>query len=304
MNKYIIGIDGGGTKTLAVLYDEHGNELKRVCGDYSNFNIDQVKAKKHLEDLLDELSNDLEKPRELYIQMGISGYSGLPNKAIYESYLSEKYEAKVSIESDALIALYAIKKEEDSNAILIIGGTGSVLIYSDGERHEQIGGYGQLLGDEGSAYHLVITALKHILNEHEHNIPYSPLSLAIMDYIGVSDNHGVKTYVYQHEKTEIASLSRDVIAKAAEKGNEDAIALFKNEALALVKQALAAYKKMKQPKEVWVGLRGSFIEKNDLVYQTIVKLLEHEIKGFNLDQGDIETVKGAYFLARHKFLEV
>ena len=56
MNKYIIGVDGGGTKTIAVLYDNHGQELKRVTGDFSNFNIDIVKAKKHLEILLDELT--------------------------------------------------------------------------------------------------------------------------------------------------------------------------------------------------------------------------------------------------------
>ena len=40
MSKYIIGIDGGGTKTIGVLFDENGNEITRYRGGFANFNID------------------------------------------------------------------------------------------------------------------------------------------------------------------------------------------------------------------------------------------------------------------------
>ncbi len=304
MNKYIVGLDGGGTKTLAVLYDEKGFELSRKIGKFSNFNINEAQAKRNLEILLDDLLQTVDKAKPLFIQMGISGYSGLKDKKQYENYLSTRYHAKVSIESDALIALYAIKKNESDQVILIIAGTGSVLMFSDQSKFEQIGGYGQLLGDEGSAYHLSISALKHILNEHENNKAYCPMSRAIMLAINASDNHDVKNFVYQHEKSEIAALSGHVISNLANQGDKDAIALYKAEAMALVKQAMAAYKKMDHPKTVIVGIRGSFIKENPLVSQIIVNELKRKISGFKLDDGQIETVKGAYYLALKRLVEV
>src|SRR3989339_456546 len=132
MSKYIIGIDGGGTKTLGVLFDIDGHELKRVEFGFSNFSIDEDIAKANVEKTIEALEKDLENDRELFIQMGIAGYSKIKKSTQYVKSLEKKFNALVDLDSDAIIALYSVKQNKNVNVIMVIGGTGSVLMVSDG----------------------------------------------------------------------------------------------------------------------------------------------------------------------------
>ena len=69
MYDYIIGIDGGGTKTLGVVYDYEGNELKRIQVGFSNF-INVEKSKKTIMELIMKLVSGIGKEKKVFIQMG------------------------------------------------------------------------------------------------------------------------------------------------------------------------------------------------------------------------------------------
>ena len=228
MSKYIIGIDGGGTKTLGVLYDIKGNELEKSIAGFTNFNINIDKAKANMLVVLDELTKNIKKEDELFIQMGISGYSKIKDRKAYETEIEQRYHCTASLESDALIALYDVKKDEKINVIMIIGGTGSVLMYSDQYRLEQIGGFGHLLGDEGSAYHLSISALKTVIDEYEESSEFDGFATDILKHLDLKDQFDVRDYVYGNDKTTIASLAK-FISKLALKGDTKAIQLIEEE---------------------------------------------------------------------------
>lgn len=296
MSKYIIGIDGGGTKTLGVLYDFKGNELKRSISGFTNFNIDLIKAKANMLEVLDELTKDIKLADELFIQMGISGYSKIKDKNAYEDEIAKRYHATASLESDVLIALYDVKKDQEVNVIMVIGGTGSVLMYSDQYRLEQVGGFGHLLGDEGSAYHLSISALKMIISSYEDTNKYDDFSTKIMDYLNIHDQFDVRDYVYNHDKTTIASLAKFISLLALD-GNEKAKELILDEANHLARQTVKAYLKLQEKDKVIIALRGGFLTNAPFVKQKLIKELEMSIKDFEINESKESPVKGAYYLS-------
>jgi len=295
MSKYIIGIDGGGTKTLGVLFDIDGHELKRVEFGFSNFSIDEDIAKLNIEKTIDELIRDLESDRELFIQMGIAGYSKIKKSSQFVKSLEKKFKAFVDLDSDAIIALYSVKKDKDINVIMVIGGTGSVLMVSDGEEANMVGGFGHLLGDEGSAYHLAITALKKIIEEKESNQEMSELSKLILKEIEALDYSDIKNFVYNNNKSDIARLAK-FIAQCALNHNLDAISLLKQEGRYLAKQTLNAYNLSNRKEKVVIALRGGFLLNAPYVKETLIEELKISLKDFELDIHPIEPVIGAYYL--------
>ncbi|BCR36816.1 BadF/BadG/BcrA/BcrD ATPase family protein [Mariniplasma anaerobium] len=296
MSKYIIGIDGGGTKTLGVLYDIKGNELKRSTSGFTNFNIDLNKAKENMLDVLDKLTIEIKPSDELFIQMGISGYSKIKDKIAYEDEIGNRYHATASLESDVLIALYDVKKDQEVNVIMVIGGTGSVLMYSDQYRLEQVGGFGHLLGDEGSAYHLSISALKMIISTYEDTNTYDEFSTKILNHLNIHDQFDVRDYVYNNDKTTIANLAK-FISQIAIDGNEKAKDLINDEAKHLARQTIKAYLKLQEKDKVIIALRGGFLTNAPFVKQTLIKELEMSIKDFEINEGTDSPVKGAYYLS-------
>ena len=295
MSKYIIGIDGGGTKTLGVLFDIDGHELKRVEFGFSNFSIDEDIAKANVEKTIEALEKDLEKNRELFIQMGIAGYSKIKKSTQFVKSLEKKFNAFVDLDSDAIIALYSVKQNKNVNVIMVIGGTGSVLMVSDGDQASMVGGFGHLLGDEGSAYHLAITALKKIIEEKESNQEMSELSKLILKEIEALDYLDIKNFVYNNNKSDIARLAK-FIAQCALKNDLDAISLLKQEGRYLARQTLNAYKLANKKEKVVIALRGGFLLNAPFVKETLIEELKISLKDFELDIHPIEPVIGAYYL--------
>ena len=295
MSKYIIGIDGGGTKTLGVLFDINGRELKRVEFGFSNFSIDEDIAKANVEKTIEALEKDLEKNRELFIQMGIAGYSKIKKSTQFVKSLEKKFNAFVDLDSDAIIALYSVKQNKNVNVIMVIGGTGSVLMVSDGDQARMVGGFGHLLGDEGSAYHLAITALKKIIEEKESNQEMSELSKLVLKEIEALDYLDIKNFVYNNNKSDIARLAK-FIAQCALNNDLDAISLLKQEGRYLAKQTLNAYKLANKNEKVVIALRGGFLLNAPYVKDTLIEELKISLKDFELDIHPIEPVIGAYYL--------
>jgi N-acetylglucosamine kinase-like BadF-type ATPase len=295
MNKYIIGIDGGGTKTLGVLFDIKGNELNRVEFGFSNFSIDEHTAKTNIEKTIETLIKNLEQDRELFIQMGIAGYSKIKQSTEFVKSLEQKFNATVDLDSDAMIALYSVKQDQDVNVIMVIGGTGSVLMINNGNQANLIGGFGHLLGDEGSAYHLSIAALKKVIEEKESNQRLSPLSEKILKEINVFDYQEIKNYVYNRNKSEIATLSR-FIAECAIENDEDAINLLIQEGRYLAKQTINAYHRLMSKEKIIIALRGGFLLNAPYVKETLIKDLNQSLKDFVIDMNPTEPVIGAYYL--------
>lgn len=293
MTSYILAIDGGGTKTVGVLYDFDGREIKRSLSGFANFSVNAEKTINHLYTVMDDLYCE----GIAYIQIGIAGYTNYKNKDQLIKDIKTRYTCPVSIATDAEIAFYALKKNDNHPLVLVLAGTGSVLMYQGSDHIKMIGGFGHILGDEGSAYHLAISALKKMIEAYEEGQHISTLSQAILEEIKADTYQDIKTFVYNHDKSHIAKLST-FIADFAYKGNQEAIDLFVQEGELLAKQTLKAIKDLKVTENIRIGFKGGFLLKAPYVKETLLKRLEEEKVSFTYDASASEPVVGAYYLAK------
>jgi len=300
MSKYIIGVDGGGTKTLGAVFNLNGEIASRYETGFANFSANEEISKVNIEKTLDKLIKTFSESDELvHIQLGIAGHSKLKHKEDYVKHLKYKYNTSVDMTNDALIALYSVKKDLEMNVIMVLGGTGSVIMSSNGEGYTIIGGFGHLLGDAGSSYHLAITALKKIISEYEENKEFSELSIALLHEIGANDHYEISKFVYNSTKSEIAKLSI-FISKLALKGNKDAIKLFIDEGEELGKQTYLAYRKLETNKKVIIGIKGGFLLNAPYVKETFINELDKLKINYEILKEQVEPVVGAYYLGLKK----
>jgi N-acetylglucosamine kinase-like BadF-type ATPase len=162
MNKplYVIGIEGGGTKTTAVLCALDGIILSEAQGGPSNFHI--VGIEKTASTLLDLIQTCCHSVGCSISQIGavVAGLAGAGRVLDQQLIMDRLLEAarirslnleKVSIESDARIALEGAFSGKPG--VVVISGTGSIVFGKD--EHDKVyraGGWGRLIGDEGSGY--------------------------------------------------------------------------------------------------------------------------------------------------------
>ncbi|MGP4064481.1 N-acetylglucosamine kinase [Oceanobacillus sp. M65] len=223
---YYMGIDGGGTKTQAVLADENGNILSRAISGASNPNaVGEKQLIQVFQTLFLELDNEgktrLENVKLVYA--GIAGSANPANHILLESILSELLpHATVFVEPDAICALYS--GTYGGAGIVQIAGTGSIT-YGMNEAGEQgrVGGWGYLFGDEGSGYAIgragVTEALKSVDGRGEPTI----LLEMLYEHFQVLQPQELikKVYNAKQPKTIIAPLSRIVFQAYAQ---EDVVA--------------------------------------------------------------------------------
>ena len=297
MNNYIIGVDGGATKTIGVLFSPMGEELKRTVKGYSNFSVNEEESIIHILEVIDELTSNLGDNSILRIQIGIAGYTNYSRKEKLDVLLKERYNTSIDVITDAEIALYSVKRNSEQNVIMILGGTGSVIMLLENNEMSFIGGFGHLLGDEGSGYHLAITALRNIIAQFEDKKSPTKLTMHILEHIKAKDYSDIKKFVYNRQKNEIAELQL-IIAEYAQKDNKEAIKLFIDEGVLLSKQAVKAYKMIDTEEEVIIGIKGGFLLNAPYVKETLIRELNKENIMYKLDANPIEPVYGAYYLAK------
>ena len=200
-----IGIDAGGTKTLGILYKEN-QAIDSVKGEMGNpivnFDIAVNNVVQVIENLL--LKNKLKYSNISHISIGMAGASTLLPELT--SALKEKLQCNFSIESDLKMSHIATFKNKDGN--LFIAGTGSSLLCRKNNQFIQKGGWGHILGDEGSGYWIGKQILKTYINFLDYNeSPMDFLDLLPTIQQIFPNRQSIINTVYNSPKTEVAKLA-------------------------------------------------------------------------------------------------
>ncbi len=167
---YVIGIEGGGTKTVAVLCALDGNILVEERGDPANVQV--IGAERAGSIVLDLIERCRRSIGCEISQIGavVAGLAGAGRPIDQQRVLDSAAELaqmrnlaipKLQIESDARIALEGAFGGKPG--IVVIAGTGSIVFGKDakGNMH-RAGGWGRLIGDEGSGYSIGQAAFRAV----------------------------------------------------------------------------------------------------------------------------------------------
>lgn len=288
---YIIGVDGGGTKTEAVAYDLDGNVLKTSLKGFANLLNNKEEALNNIHDSIKELVDEYGQENLKGLYLGIAGSEAGDNEQLIKEVADRFFKDSV-VMNDGELALRAMLKGEDG--ILTIAGTGSISFGVNKDKRFRCGGWGHLLGDEGSAYKISIDAIKHMIFVKENRLPKTEFIKAIMNEIGIDSEDDVIGFVYSSTKDEVAKVA-PVVSKFAENGDRVAIEIMEKEGLALAKTTENTFKGLGF-ESCSIGLVGGVIRKSKIVRDVFESYLLKNINVVEFVESQVSAAKGAYYI--------
>lgn len=214
--KLFVGVDGGGTKTETLICDEKGVILGRGTGGPSNpLFVDKSQAKKSIRESLREAACSLQNDR-------LFDYAAfcIPGMRKYKNELKADYAGEIcniQVSGDELSTFYSAVAKPFG--IVVLSGTGSFAmgVNRKGESAE-MGGWGPVLGDEGSGYYIGLSALKTVIREYEDRKFKTSLTEKIKEYLGISEIPEMRHVVYSSEfdRFKMSQISKIVYRTAVD----------------------------------------------------------------------------------------
>lgn len=179
---YVLGIDGGGSKTVCVLMDDLRQVLGR--GEAGSSNYQSIGIEATLQSIQSAIHNAVEATiitNNVNIDaicLGLAGIGRAADIEVIKGLVQELQNnkslpitwalqpANIVICNDALIAL--VGGIGQPVGIVVAAGTGSIVFGRNHQGHtKRVGGWGYILGDEGSAYKIAIAGMNAALKSYD-----------------------------------------------------------------------------------------------------------------------------------------
>src|SRR5918993_611394 len=242
---HVLGIDAGGTKTVCQLADDAGNVLSEARGTGANLQaVGELEVEKVLHHVMEEAIGD--RPIvPAAICLGIAGVDRADDAAVVGAIMRRiGYKARVLVVNDALVALEA--GAPGAPGVVVIAGTGSIS-YGRNEHNQaaRAGGWGYMLGDEGSGYWIGRAALRAVLREADRRGPATQLTGLLLNYWGVPRAQDLIAQVYHGtlRPAAIAALAQ-CVQGAFSDGDAVAIGILRNAADQLESAAVSVARRL------------------------------------------------------------
>lgn len=290
MVKLYVAIDGGGTKTESILFDSDGKILKKLITDSTNINdIGICQTESELRTIFELLLIDY---KGLYteifsVYVGLSGGGFRLNKERIREFVVKTLPNAKYIDNGNDVSNVLAAGLMDCLGIILICGTGSVAFAKQHDSITQIGGWGYLLGDEGSGYRIGCDGLNAAYKEIDGRGQVTLITELFENKIGMSLIEALPD-IYAKGKRYIAGFSKEVFY-AYDLGDEVAVKIVENAAKDLAAH-LEAGRKYIYEKPIKTILCGGVIV-NQKKFFNLIKLYAGE--SFHISLLDIPPVIGA-----------
>lgn len=278
MNFIVIGIDGGGSKTHAMVADEQGRTIAETVGPGSAVRPGRAEESANVisdvvRDALASCDMTHVTPRVLCVGVAGAGRDTERNQ-LWQALVSRDLASELVIHSDFSIALD--DAFGDGPGVLLISGTGSVA-FGRGPTGAtaRCGGWGPVCGDEGSGAWIGRRALSVVTAAADGREPETALTGAILTAAQVNETSDLIGWAANATPAQLATLAPTVLS-VADSGDLRANALVSLtvEELVLHVRALARQLFGDERASVPVALTGGMLSRGN----ALRKRLEHRIK--------------------------
>ena len=220
---YVAGVDGGGTRTRVLLLAGDGTTAARAVGPSALVRPDRpALAARVVADTVRRAAASAEVALPLpAVWAGLAGAGRPRERREVEAALREERIARaVRVGTDAEVALH--DAFGGGPGIVLVAGTGSVVlaVTEDGRLHE-VGGWGGVMGDEGSGHHIGESALRAIAAATDRRGPPTALTASVLEALDLDQPRQLTPWAESAAKADIAGLSPLVI-HAARTGDDAA----------------------------------------------------------------------------------
>ncbi|MEH1801062.1 MAG: N-acetylglucosamine kinase [Nostoc sp.] len=229
---YVLGIDGGGSKTVCVLMDDSCQVLGRGEAGPSNYQSIGIEAT--LQSIQSAIHNAVEVTiikNTVNIEaicLGLAGVGRAADIEVVKGLVQELQNhkslpiiwalqpANIVICNDALIAL--VGGIGQPVGIVVASGTGSIVFGRNHQGHtKRVGGWGYILGDEGSAYKIAVSGMNAALKYYDGREISTSLLEAFKQHLDLESIEDLIELIYRREwgVKQIAALAPIVDLAAA-----------------------------------------------------------------------------------------
>ena len=271
-NRWIIGIDGGGTKTRGAICDQTGQVAAVVSGEGANvLSRPWSDVERTLRQLIDELLRCAKASREevAALYLGLAGADRPATEKMIAQAFAGEWQERLHIDNDAVAALYA--GTWGRPGIVLIAGTGSIAYGINGKKERfRVGGWGYLLGDEGSGFDLGRQAAAAVLRAFDGRAEQTALTQLLLSQYEVQTPAELISILYgsDNPRKELAALS-SLVETAARAGDATAKQLIRRAAEDLAQLVIACQHKMGE--KLPVVLAGGLLTADTLLRREMLQ---------------------------------
>jgi glucosamine kinase len=297
MTQIVIGIDGGGSKTRAMVADDQGQQIADVEGPGSAVRPGAAEASAEIiaavaRDALAACDMTHVVPRVVCV--GVAGVGReAERQALWQALMSRELADDVVVHADATIALD--DAFGDGAGILLVSGTGSIAYgRSPAGTTARCGGWGPICGDEGSGAWIGRRALSIVTAASDGREPETALAGAVLTAAQVNEIQELIPWAAHATPAALASLAPAVL-KTADDGDLRANALVSMavEELVLHVRTLARRLFVDERAACNVALAGGLLGKRSSLRKRVEHRLRTAVPGASLRAEEVVPVRGA-----------
>ncbi len=278
----VLGIDGGGTHTVALLemVDEAGSHRIVGRGESGPSNLQSVgveAALRALGEAVQQAFTAANIPRVPVVSAcaGLAGADRPEDQILIRDWARQVQLAEhLEVTSDAALLLAAGTPE--GWGLALVAGTGSMALGRNRENNSaRAGGWGYLLGDEGSGYAIVLAALRAVVRAADQRGPATALTATLLDRMSVKLPQDLIAAVYRGswDRSALAGLA-PLVLEAAEKSDEVACRIVEDAARELALTAAVAARRLDLPPAFPLALAGGLLVSSESYRHRVVAVLK------------------------------
>ncbi|HUR45273.1 MAG TPA: N-acetylmuramic acid 6-phosphate etherase [Candidatus Saccharimonadales bacterium] len=296
--QFYLGIEGGGTRTVALLTDADGRLVKRAEFGPANFRLlNDAELRKHLQTIAAAF------PIPKAVAVGLAGARTLDDRNKLGAAIRSVWSGvAVYATNDLETALMAARSTTATQLprVLVLSGTGSCCFgrAADGKT-VKVGGWGHILGDKGSGFEIALRGLKASVYYYDRDGVWPRLGERILAALLLNAPDDLIGWIQTASKSQIAAVAKEVFAAAAEK---DRIArdILKGAAHTLAQDAITCARRLGALNQtVEFVFSGSVLLNQPGFRRTVQRLIQRECSGAVHLPLTRESAWGAVELARN-----
>ena len=310
---YVLGVDGGGTKTIVQIADLSGKVVAESESGSSNYKSVGVKsAKENINNAVTSVIENLglrNKHKLIFKStcFGLAGNDSNEDTKIYKEIIFndviEKYldRNKIIICNDTRIGLAA--GSDSKNGVMIICGTGSNCYgINEQGREAKVNGWDYILGDEGSGYEIGIKALRALMRAYDGRGESTLLSKTVLEDLNIKNISELIKWAYSDYflKVRVAAIAKTA-CKTAEMGDKISKKILKEEAdEAIISVKTVVDKLGLADKEFDLVFVGNVFKCEKYFKSVLMRKLKSKFAKINFKALTKKPVEGAIKLALRK----
>lgn len=267
---FFLGIDGGGTKTQAIITNANFTIIGE--GKSGASNPHRVGCKEAVANIVSATNKALQDAGLQLTDLtaacaGIAGTSHPIHYHIMKDALDRSLGLeKLELVTDARAALMGALDGRDG--VIVIAGTGSIALgLNDVGEDARSGGWGPTFSDEGSGYDIARQALKAVAASFDGRSTETLLTKMICQELRIEKPSDLPSVIYREDAkpTQIASLAK-LVSQAAEQGDEVAQEILEHAGQELGQLAVAVIERLAMQQQSFrVACVGSVFNSGDFV---------------------------------------